>query len=131
MFRKQVNPKIAGIAILIALGGIQAVYWFKLVYSPQPQGERRGGGGPVTVADVAFGRRDVRVETVAGDGVPGYEDGPGWRARFCGPNALALAPDDLSPHAVVGGGEVTECARSTPDLRGGVETPRRGVSNEI
>src|SRR5262249_23591665 len=55
---------------------------------PGPMGG--GGGGPRRL--IAVGRDDVQVDTLAGE-VPGYEDGPGWRARFCGPSALALAPD--------------------------------------
>ena len=32
------------------------------------------------------------MDTLAGEG-PGYLDGPGWKAQFSGPNALALAPN--------------------------------------
>jgi hypothetical protein len=51
-----------------------------------------GGGGGGGLPLVALGFEAVHVDTLAGD-APGYQDGPGWQARFCGPNALALAPD--------------------------------------
>jgi sugar lactone lactonase YvrE len=36
---------------------------------------------------------DGSVSTVAGDGVPGYADGPAHQARFNGPIGIAVAPD--------------------------------------
>ena len=37
--------------------------------------------------------RDGDVSTLAGDGTPGYVDGPAHQARFNGPIGLAVAPD--------------------------------------
>lgn len=50
--------------------------------SPVGDGPPRGYTGPI----------DVTVETLAGTS-PGFRDGPAWQSQFCGPNALALAPD--------------------------------------
>jgi sugar lactone lactonase YvrE len=36
---------------------------------------------------------DGRVSTIAGDGTPGYVDGPAHQARFNGPIGIAVAPD--------------------------------------
>jgi sugar lactone lactonase YvrE len=36
---------------------------------------------------------DGRVSTLAGDGTPGYADGPAHQARFNGPIGIAVAPD--------------------------------------
>ena len=54
--------------------------------------------GTVYVADT--GHHSIRrigndgaVSTLAGDGTPGYADGPAARARFNGPIGIALAPD--------------------------------------
>jgi DNA-binding beta-propeller fold protein YncE len=37
--------------------------------------------------------RDGHVSTIAGDGTPGYVDGPAHQARFNGPIGIAVAPD--------------------------------------
>src|SRR5947209_15676488 len=93
MLRKQANPLLVALALLLVLGVIQYSYWRALVYKELVQSPRpgAGGGGPAP-GGVTVGRDDVEVDTFAGD-APGYEDGPGWQARFCGPSALALAPD--------------------------------------
>lgn len=90
MFRKQVNPRIAAVALILILGVVQFAYWRLLVYRepgrpPGPGGP--GGGG--RAEPLLLGLETVTVETFAGSD-PGYEDGPPWKARFCGPNALAL-----------------------------------------
>jgi len=93
MFRKQISPKIAAVAVLLILGSVQFVYWRLLVYRPPsppaPMGGAAGGGG---MQPSAVGRADVTIQTIAGGGA-GYRDGPLWEARFCGPNALAVGPD--------------------------------------
>ena len=93
MFRKQVNPKVAALATLLVLAGIQFVYWRLLVHQeldlpsgPPPTGEIFPVPPPI-----ATGREDVTVDTWVG-GEPGFRDGPSWQARFNGPNALALGP---------------------------------------
>src|SRR4051794_24760298 len=95
MFRKQINPKIAAVAVLLILGGIQFVYWRLLVYRPPaptaPAGGASGGGA---AHPSAIGRADVEVRTLVGDS-GGYRDGALWEARFCGPNALALGADQV------------------------------------
>jgi sugar lactone lactonase YvrE len=63
-----------------------------------------------TVRDVAVLRvtvRAPRVETVAGDGEPGYQDGPGASARFNGLTGIAVASD----------GTTYVCSQYTPVLR--------------
>ena len=92
MFRQQVNPKVAALATLLVLAGIQFVYWRLLVHQEPGEGGAMGGGPPPRAAPPsALGREDVMVDTWAG-GEPGYRDGPGWQARFNGPNALAVGP---------------------------------------
>lgn len=83
----------AALTVLIALAVVQFVYFRVLVHrAPSPPGGPLGGGGPAPVPPAALGRRDVTVETLAGD-TPGYRDGPAWQAQFSGPNALALDAD--------------------------------------
>jgi sugar lactone lactonase YvrE len=129
MFRKQISPKVAAVAVLLILGSIQFVYWRLLVYRPAappaPAGGAAGGG---SMAPSAMGRADVRVQTIAGGGA-GYRDGALWEARFCGPNALALSKDgvlyvaDSRNHrvrALSGDGKVTTVAGGgEPDGAGG------------
>lgn len=62
-----------------------------------PSGLAIDAAGVLYVADTgnhAIRRitREGHVSTVAGDGVPGFRDGPGARARFNGPIGLALDP---------------------------------------
>ncbi|MFN3648746.1 MAG: hypothetical protein ACK47B_04120 [Armatimonadota bacterium] len=93
MFRKNLDPKVTAVVTLLVLGVIQYAYWRGLVYR-EPSGAAMAGGpgaGPVPIPTVG-GHVDVDVTTLAG-GEPGYVDGPGWAARFCGPNALAIAGD--------------------------------------
>src|SRR5438270_761957 len=93
MLRRQISPRTAAIATLVILAIIQLVYWRLLVYQPPPNGPgQQGPGGSGAIPPMALGREDVTVETFAGS-APGYADGPGWQARFAGPNALAFAPD--------------------------------------
>jgi len=129
MFRKQINPKFAAVAVLLILGSIQFVYWRLLVYRPPSPPAPMGpasGGGPSSI--VALGRADVEVKTITGGGA-GYQDGGLWEARFCGPNALALGKDrtlyvaDSRNHrirAISPDGKVTTVAGSgEPDGTGG------------
>jgi sugar lactone lactonase YvrE len=60
-----------------------------------PSGLAVDAGGGVLVADSGNNaiRRigpDGRVTTVAGDGIPGYRDGPAQQARFRGPTGIAV-----------------------------------------
>ncbi|HTE18839.1 MAG TPA: hypothetical protein VK689_10725, partial [Armatimonadota bacterium] len=90
MFRKHLDPKVVAIATLVLLGAIQFVYWRLLVYHEPVAGGGGGAGGPIPPPiPVAYGREDVEVETLAGS-EPGYVDGPRWKAKFCGPNAVAV-----------------------------------------
>lgn len=93
MFRKQVGPREVAIAVVVVLAVVQFVYWRLLVYREpgRPPGGPAGGGGGAT-QPYAIGLKEVSVETLAGD-EPGFADGPSWKARFCGPNALALDKD--------------------------------------
>lgn len=95
MFRKQVNPRTAALAIVVILAVVQLAYWRLLVYVPpgRPPGPMGPGGGGA-MQPFLNGLEQVEVETLAG-GEPGYQDGPGWKARFCGPNALAFDGDGL------------------------------------
>jgi sugar lactone lactonase YvrE len=63
-----------------------------------PSGLTLGGDGTLYLADT--GNHAVRrisatgqVSTLAGDGVPGYADGPARQARFNAPIGVAVAPD--------------------------------------
>src|SRR5687768_7443201 len=96
IFKRNVNPRVVAIAILIVLGAVQWWWWEALVAkrsgpSGPPRGQQRSGNGP-SPANI-LGRGDIRVETLAGAPEPGMVDGPGHRARFDGPSGLALADD--------------------------------------
>jgi sugar lactone lactonase YvrE len=85
------SAESAAIAALLALAALSLLN--RPAAQPPPDVERGNPrGSPQPTTEYVVGRRDIRVETLAGE-VPGYRDGPGWLARFCGPNALALAPD--------------------------------------
>ena len=63
-----------------------------------PSGLARAPDGTLYVADTgnhAIRRitADGSVSTLAGDGTPGYADGPAHQARFNGPIGIAVAPD--------------------------------------
>jgi DNA-binding beta-propeller fold protein YncE len=94
MIGKQVTPRQVAITVVIALGIVQFAYWRMLVYR-EPQAPPSGGppGGPIpTFQPHAEGLAEAEVDTLAGE-EPGFADGPGWKARFCGPNALAMDGD--------------------------------------
>lgn len=92
MLRKQVNPLFVAIAVVLVLAAVQFLYWRALVYREPQAGGGGGGGAPPGGEPSAMGLVDARVETLAG-GEPGFADGPAWKARFSGPNSLALLPD--------------------------------------
>ena len=63
-----------------------------------PSGLALGADGTLYLADT--GNHAIRritpsgqVSTLAGDGIPGYTDGPAHQARFNGPIGIAVAPD--------------------------------------
>ena len=63
-----------------------------------PSGLALGADGTLYLADT--GNHAIRritpsgqVSTLAGDGIPGYADGPAHQARFNGPIGIAVAPD--------------------------------------
>ncbi len=128
MFRKRVNPKVAAVLTVVTLAVIQWSYWKLLVEKPPSGGGQgmMGGGGPPPLANVV-GLETVTVENWAGQD-PGFQDGPGWKARFNGPNALALRPDgslvvaDSRNHAirqVSPSGSVSTLAGGGPAAAGG------------
>lgn len=90
---KSVNPTVAAIAIALTVGAVQYIWWAKLVAKhPGPHGpaQMSGGGGMGRAVPVAWGLKEVRVDTLAGNTKPGLADGPGHAARFDGPTGLAL-----------------------------------------
>ena len=89
--RKEVNPVVAFLGILIALTVVQVVYWRGLVGGPT---RRRAGGGPApqTTGDESAaptGSPDISVTTLAGKPEPGHRDGSAGSALFDGPAAIA------------------------------------------
>lgn len=89
MFGNRVPPGVIGSALAVLAGAALLLNW------PEPKKIEPGGSqgsNYVPFEQQAKGIGQVRVETLAGD-EPGYADGPLWKARFCGPTALALEPD--------------------------------------
>jgi hypothetical protein len=89
--QRQVSPRTTAVVILLALAAVQAAWWRGLVWRPPAKGgppPPMGGmtGGPPTVS----GRKDVRVDTLAGTPEPGDADGLGRNARFDSPAGIAL-----------------------------------------
>src|SRR5688572_19311697 len=96
LFKRNVNPRIVAVAILLVLGAVQWWWWNSLV--ARKPGQRPGpggppGGGPTERSLMIRGREDVHVDTLAGAPEPGFVDGPGYRARFDGPSGLAIGRD--------------------------------------
>lgn len=89
--RRQVNPKVVAVVILLTLAIVQWAWWRGLVVREQGGGRGGGGGGgaPGSIP-LVVGRESVQVDTLAGDTEPGLADGPGYRARFDGPTGLAI-----------------------------------------
>jgi hypothetical protein len=89
---QQVSPKVTAAVILILLIAIQVVWWRGLVMKsrPGPGGGGGGGGGGPGGPPTLVGRKDVRVDTLAGAVEPGDADGPGHQARFDTPIGLAV-----------------------------------------
>lgn len=86
-------PPIVGVAlILVALGAVQLVYWRALVTEDRAT-LRGGGGGGGAEVELTRGLPGVIVETVAGEGEPGWRDGVGSNALFDGPAAVATGFD--------------------------------------
>lgn len=93
MLKNQISPKATAIITTIIMAAITAVYWRLLVYREPGSAPPGGGGAPGPAGPPpAIGRQDVIVESVTGSG-PGYRDGAGWSAQFCGPSALAVERD--------------------------------------
>lgn len=89
--KRQVNPKVAALAILAVITIVQVIWWRGLVMKPKPAPSRppeqsRGPQMHITV----IGREDVLVATLAGAPEPGNADGIGRNARFDAPTGLAL-----------------------------------------
>jgi len=139
--RRQVSPKVVAFSILVVLGIIQLLYWRGLVWQPKGSPQMKGGGISMQPPAAAHGGlKEALVETLAGDGTPGYQDGRTYRARFDGPAAIASGPDGclyvadsrnhrirrITPEGVVttvaGGGPVATLAGSFAD--GPVEESR-------
>jgi DNA-binding beta-propeller fold protein YncE len=92
--KRQVDPRVAGIAIFLALAAVQYFWWQGLVARHKTEGRGGGGGGGARPADVTvLGDPDALVYTVAGAPDPGSGDGLGRNARFDGPCGLALDRD--------------------------------------
>ncbi len=89
--QRQVSPKTTALVILVVVALVQAAWWRGLVWRPPlkagpPSGMAQMTGTPPGV----LGRRDVRVDTLAGSVEPGDADGPGRNARFDSPAGIAL-----------------------------------------
>ncbi len=128
--KKQVNPVITAIVLILALGAVLFVYTKGLLgKKPGPEGDMKGGGME-GAADPPIGLERVTVGTLAGWSAPGHVDGAGWDAKFNGPSGIALAPDgslyvsDSRNHRIrhiTPDGAVTTAAGSGPtdSLQGG------------
>src|SRR2546421_12198339 len=94
MNKRQVDPRITGVAIILVLVIVQWFWWKGLVSKPKLRPP--GGGAPAAAAGgepTTLGREDVEVITIAGEPEPGDADGLGRDARFDGPSGLALDRD--------------------------------------
>lgn len=90
--QSSVSPRIAAIVIFVVLAAIQAWWWRAFVWRPPGKG---GGSGarmsPIPPGPrIEMGRKDVRVETIAGAPDPGNADGMGRDARFDAPVGIAV-----------------------------------------
>ncbi len=90
--RKEVNPVVAVLGILIALTVVQVIYWRGLLGGPTM---RRAGGGlaGATIPDESAtptGSPDISVTTLAGKPEPGHRDGSADTALFDGPAGIAV-----------------------------------------
>ena len=128
--KKQVNPVVTAIALLLALGAVLFVYTKGLLGKKEAPAGDMQGGGPAMVAPPPVGLASVTVETLAGWSAPGLVDGKGWDAKFNGPSGIAVARDgsayvsDSRNHRIrhiTPDGVVTTVAGSGPVdcLRGG------------
>jgi len=92
--QKSVDPKVAGIILVVLLGGVQ-YFWFKGLLEKKPpiRTDMRAGGNLGQLPPQLSGRTDVRVLTLAGEPEPGLVDGPGYAARFDTPTGIAILPD--------------------------------------
>lgn len=92
--QKSVDPKVAGVILVVLLGGVQ-YYWFKGLLQKKPpiRTDMRAGGQLGQLPPQLSGRVDVRVLTLAGEPEPGDIDGPGYAARFDTPTGIAILPD--------------------------------------
>ncbi len=127
---RQVNPKIAALVILLVIAAVQAWWWRAFIWrpkSPTPRPKANMMQMPPGPAQET-GRKDVAVETIAGDPEPGYADGPGRDARFDAPTGIAIGADgvlyvaDSRNHRiriVRPDGETTTLAGSTAGYRDG------------
>lgn len=91
LLQRQVSPRTTAVILLLVLAAVQAAWWRGLVWRPPPKGGPPNPppamtGGPPTLS----GRRDLRVDTLAGAPEPGFADGPGRNARFDAPGGIAL-----------------------------------------
>jgi len=96
VFKRNVNPRIVAVAILLVLGGVQWWWWSALVAkrAGRPPGGGPRGGPPMGPSPLLIkGREDVQIGTLSGAPDPGYVDGPGHMARFDGPTGLAVDRD--------------------------------------
>ncbi|MCJ7750057.1 MAG: hypothetical protein MUQ65_03025 [Armatimonadetes bacterium] len=91
--RRDVNPIIAVVAIILALAIVQFVYWRQLVGGPVQKTPAGGGGGRGAARGPERAPMEVEVSTLVGAPAPGHRDGPASEARFDGPAAVAVGQD--------------------------------------